>query len=326
MAQPLSDTEQLALLDHLADGHWHSGETLAAAFGIGRAALAKRVDRLQDWQLAVESRQGLGYRLAAPLERLDAAVLARVVPGLRVGVLPVTDSTNTQLLAADAENDPQALLAEFQTAGRGRRGRAWSSPFGANLYLSVAWSFATWPPQITALPLAVGVACARAIHAQGLTELRLKWPNDLMIDGRKLGGILLEHRGEASGGCRVVIGIGINVRMEGEHAREITQPWINLDQALQARGQPPASRNALAIALLTELDSMLRSYAGSGFGPLSSEWQGLDLLQDRAVRVQTGDQVQDGVARGIDAQGALIVEYGDQRHHLNAGDVSLRLA
>lgn len=326
MAQPLSETEQLALLDHLADGQWHSGETLATVFGIGRAALAKRIDRLQDWQLAVESRQGLGYRLAAPLERLDATRLAAAVPGLRLSVLPVTDSTNSRLLDADPARDPQALLAEFQTAGRGRRGRAWSSPFGANLYLSVAWSFAAWPPQLTALPLAVGIACARAIRALGLPELRLKWPNDLLVDGRKLGGILLEHRGEGGGGCRVVIGVGVNVRMAGEHARDIAQPWINLDEALAARGLPAASRNELAQALLRELESMLRAYATQGFEPLAEQWQELDLLYRRPVRVQFGDRTLDGVAQGIDGQGALIVDAAGQRHVLNAGDVSLRLA
>ncbi len=326
MAQPLTEAEQLALLDRLADGQWHSGEALAAGFGIGRAALAKRIDRLQDWQLAVESRQGLGYRLSASLERLDVAALAAAVPGLRVTVLPVTDSTNSRLLEADAERDPQALLAEFQTAGRGRRGRGWASPFGANLYCSVAWSFPAWPPQLTALPLAVGVACARAIHAQGLPELRLKWPNDLLVDGRKLGGILLEHRGEGGGGCRVVIGIGINLRMSNEHAQEITQPWINLDAALAARGRAPVSRNALAQALLRELDALLRAYATQGFEPLAAAWQRLDLLQDQAVRVQAGERVIEGVARGIDAQGALMVDAAGQRHHLNAGEVSLRLA
>jgi len=320
MAQPLSDQEQLALLDGLADGAWHSGEVLAAGFGIGRAALAKRVDRLADWQLAVESRQGLGYRLAQPLERLDEAQLRAKLPGLRVAVLPVTDSTNTQLLDAPAEQDPQALLAEFQHAGRGRRGRDWISPFGANLYLSLAWSFAAWPSQLTALPLAVGVACARALQRLGLQGLRLKWPNDLMIDGRKLGGILLEHRGEGGGGCRVVIGIGLNVRMQPSQAQGVNQAWINLDEALGAA----ASRNDLAVALLEELQIMLRGYAQLGFTALKAEWQALDLVHERPVRVLMGERVLEGIALGVDEHGALVVDAAGQRHHLNGGEVSLR--
>ncbi|HEY0973391.1 MAG TPA: bifunctional biotin--[acetyl-CoA-carboxylase] ligase/biotin operon repressor BirA [Solimonas sp.] len=322
MAQPLSEAEQLALLDRLADGGWHSGETLAAAFGISRAALAKRIDRLADWQLVVESRQGLGYRLSAPLERLDVETLRAAVKGLRVNVVAVTDSTNTRLLDAAADHDPQALLAEFQRAGRGRRGRQWVSPFGANLYLSVAWSFAAWPPQLTALPLAVGVACARALRSLGLERLRLKWPNDLIVDGRKLGGILLEHRGEGGGGCRIVAGVGLNVRMDGAQAAAVDQAWINLDEALGT----PVSRNALAGALLRELEAVLRAYALQGFVPLADDWRALDLVHERPVRVLMGERVLEGIARGVDAQGALIVDAAGERHHLSGGEVSLRVA
>lgn len=326
MAQPLSENEQLSLLAMLADGEWHSGETLAAAFGISRAALAKRIDRLQEWQLGVESRQGLGYRLSQPLERLDAASLQRAVPGLNVQVAAVVDSTNTRLLDAPAEQDPQALFAELQTAGRGRRGRAWVSPFGANLYVSMAWSFAAWPPQLTALPLAVGVACARALRGLGLEGVQLKWPNDLLVAGRKLGGILLEHRGEGGAGCRVVIGIGLNVRMAAGMAADVTQPWINLDEALAARGHAPVSRNALAAALLTELHALLAAYGHGGFAPLADEWHALDLVHEQPVRVLMGDRELLGTARGVDAQGALIVDAAGERHHLHSGEVSLRLA
>lgn len=324
MAQALSEAEQLALLDVLADGQWHSGEDLAARFGIGRAALAKRVDRLGDWQLGIESRQGLGYRLPQPLERLDAERLRAAVPGLRIEVLAATDSTNNRLGEAAPDQDPQALLAEFQSAGRGRRGRTWVSPFGANLYCSLAWSWAAWPPQLGALPLAVGLACARALRTVGLDDLRLKWPNDLVVDGRKLGGILLEHRGEGGGACRVVAGIGINLRM-GAASAAIDQPWINLDAALAARGRPPVSRNALAAALLRELQALFTGYARQGFAPLQDEWAALDLTRDRAVTVLLGERRLEGVARGVDAEGALQVDAEGTRHRLHAGEVSLRL-
>src|SRR3546814_8669630 len=207
MAAVLSEAELLALVDVLADGQWHSGEALAADAGITRAALSKRVERLRDWQLDVESRQGLGYRLTVPLERLDAHALQAQIPSMRIKIAPVIDSTNTQLLVADGADDPQALLAEMQTAGRGRRGRSWISPFGANLYLSIAWSWPAWPPELSALSLAIGVACAKVIENHGVADVRLKWPNDLLVDDRKLGGILIEHRGEAGGACRVVVGI-----------------------------------------------------------------------------------------------------------------------
>ncbi|TJY63190.1 biotin--[acetyl-CoA-carboxylase] ligase [Sinimarinibacterium sp. CAU 1509] len=329
MAQALSETELLALVDRLADGQWHSGEDLAAASGISRAALAKRVAKLAEWQLAVEARQGLGYRLPQPIERLDPARLQAAVPQLRVQVLPVTDSTSTQVMAASAESDPQAVLAEVQTAGRGRRGRQWVSPFGAQLALSLAWSFDAMPPQLGALPLAVGVICANALRQAGLDTVGLKWPNDILVDGRKLGGILLEHRGEAGGGCRIVAGIGINLDLPAGPDAQIGQPFINLDAALAAIGRPRCGRNALAIALLRELHALFEGYGRSGFAPLAARWSELDVTRDRIVHIFRGGQGSDasleGYARGVDADGALIVESDGQRHVLHSGEVSLRL-
>lgn len=317
MAQALSETELLGLLDALADGEWHSGEALAAVAGITRAALAKRVDRLRDWQLDIEAQQGLGYRLAAPLRRLKPVAPA----GLKLKLLTVTDSTNTQLLAADAREDPQALFAEFQTAGRGRRGRSWVSPFGANLYFSLAWSFAAWPAQITALPLVVGVSCARALRAQGLAETGVKWPNDLYCRGRKLGGILIEHRGEAGAACRAVIGIGINVNMSARQGEGVTQPWTSVQDIL---GQP-VSRDALASALLKELKAALERFEREGFAPFAALWREVDLCDNREVRVES-DPPYSGIARGVEDNGALIVESGGQRRSVHSGEVSLRLA
>jgi len=232
MAATLDSAELLALVDALADGAWHSGERLAERARITRAALAKRIAKLEAWGLEVEARIGLGYRLPRPIERLDPTAIRKLLPAatrqqLRaVEVLALTDSTNQRLLESRSEDDPRALLAERQTAGRGRRGRDWQSPFGANLYLSISWSFAHWPAQLTVLPIAIGVACVRALAAQGIEGISLKWPNDLLVDGKKLGGILIEQRGEGGGACRAIVGVGINVSMQD--ARGITQPWTSV--------------------------------------------------------------------------------------------------
>lgn len=327
MAQALIEAERLKLIDVLADGQWHSGEALAEASGISRAALAKRIEKLRDWQLDIEARQGLGYRLARPLERLDAQHLREALTGqVSLDVRAEVDSTNTRLLDADTAQDPQILLAEFQTAGRGRRGRQWRSPFAANLYLSLAWSFPSWPRNLTALPLAIGMASARTLREAGLATVGIKWPNDLYLDGRKLGGILIEHRGEAGGSCRVVIGIGLNVAMSDQQADGIDQPWTALQPALLAQGLPPVSRNALASALIERLLHTLRRFAEQGFEAFAAEWPAYDLAQDRPVRVLQADRQFEGVGRGVDAQGALIVETMDQLHTLHSGEISLRLA
>jgi BirA family transcriptional regulator, biotin operon repressor / biotin---[acetyl-CoA-carboxylase] ligase len=330
MARPLGEDELLRLIDALAAGQWCSGEALAAQSGVTRAALAKRVAHLRDWGLEVEAEAGRGYRLSQPLQRLDAVqIRAKLAPAAReklrgVEVLARTDSTNQRLLEADAAQDPQALFAELQTAGRGRRGRSWRSPFGANLYLSLAWSFAAWPPQLSALSLAVGVACARAMRRAGLAAVMLKWPNDLRVGDDKLGGILIEQRGEAGGACRVVIGIGLNVAMTPAQAGDLGQPWISLQAALAAAGREPPPRNALAAALLDELAAALLEFDAAGFVPFLHDWNALDLIANRPVRLDGAEPLQ-GIARGVDPQGALIVEAQGRRHHVHSGEVSLRL-
>lgn len=326
MAQPLTHDDQLALVDSLADGEWHSGEALAARFGISRAALAKRVERLKDWQLPIEARQGLGYRLGAPIERLDGAALqAALGRALKIEVHAVVDSTSSRIAEAPSANDPQAMLAEFQTAGRGRRGREWLTPFASQLAVSLAWSFEAMPRQLTTLPLAIGIACARAIRSCGIADVGLKWPNDVLVDGRKLGGILLEHRGESGSACRVIVGVGINVALQDQQASAIDQPWTSLNKLLQARGLPPVSRNALAQRLLRELVDLLAGFALQGFAPLLQEWNALDLSRGRVVRVTQADREFDALACGIDGDGALLVEVDGQRKALHAAEVRMRV-
>ncbi len=334
MTRALDDAALLPLADALAAGDWVSGEALAAAAGVSRAALAKRIAQIEAWGLDIEARPGLGYRLTAPLERLDAATihaglspasrarlagLAKLVVALRV------DSTNQRLIEAAAAGDPQALFAEAQTAGRGRRGRDWRSPFGANLYLSLAWSFAGWPPKLGTLPLAVGVVAARALAATGLPGVQLKWPNDLRIGEAKLGGILIESRSEIGGACRVIIGLGLNVAMTAGQGAHLEQAWTSVHAAQSAAGRPAISRTALATALLDGLLAALAQFEQDGFASFLDDWNRLDLAAGRAVRIE-GATPLEGRACGIDPDGALIVESADgQRHHLHAGEVSLRL-
>lgn len=314
----------LPLVDALADGAWHSGEALAKKIGITRAALSKRMHKLAEWGLQVESRTRVGYRLVLPLERLDEARIRKQLSPLAASrlqaleVKALTDSTNAQLLNAPARQDPQALLAEFQSAGRGRRGREWVSPFGANLYLSLAWSFDGWPLLLTALPLAVGVACARALPE--LKNLRLKWPNDLVLDGKKLGGILIEQRGEAGGACRTVIGVGINVAMHARQGRKIEQVWTSLQAAGSER-----SRNALAAALISRLIEALLAFEQQGFAPFAEEWRQRDLTLDQKIQISGAQETLSGIGRGVDDDGALQLETRGKIQRVLAGDVSLRL-
>lgn len=331
MARTLDPADLLAVVDALAGGEWVSGARVAAASGVSRETLSKRVRKLiNGWQLEIDSSPGRGYRLAKPLQRLSAAgVRAGLNPAwrerLRVAVVPFTGSTNSDLLAAPERDDPQVLLADMQTAGRGRRGRAWASPFGANLYLSLAWSFPAWPPRLTTLPLMVGVCCTRALRHCGLDEVALKWPNDLRVGVAKLGGILVEQRGEVDGPCRVVIGVGLNVAMSRGQASGVTQAWTSLEAALENRGRALPPRDVLAAQVAEQLAQGCSRFQEDGFTSFVAAWDELDLTRDRAVTVLAGDNSWQGVARGVDSDGALCVETGTGLQRVHAGDVSLRV-
>lgn len=320
-----SDTTRQRLLDLLADGQFHSGEALGSALQVSRGAVWKHLQALGALGLDVHRVPGRGYRLARPLERLsEARIRQALAPAIdhRLHALLLfdsIDSTNAQLLARkDGPGAVVACLAEHQQAGRGRRGRNWVSPFGANLYFSLSWPFASLPPDFPALGLAVGVAARRALADIGVSHVQLKWPNDLYFNGAKLGGVLLEMRGEPPGACRVVVGIGINVAMPRD--TDVGQAWTDLEQT--TGGVP--SRNALAAALITHLVEALEAFENDGFAPFRGEWQAADLLAGEPVDVTDGREQLQGTARGVAADGALELETPGGIRRIVAGDATLR--
>lgn len=319
------------LLHALADGRTHSGEELAHAFGVTRAAVWKQVAKLADFGLAVEAVPGAGYRLRHRLDLLDAgAVRAALDAGVaarlaKLEVFTEIDSTNSRLLGAPpAPGELDVCLAEFQTAGRGRRGRAWTAPLGSGLCLSVGWQFSGMPAGPGPLTLAVGVAVRRALERVAQITIALKWPNDLVFDERKLGGILLELAAEAHGGAHVVVGIGLNVSLPPELARSLSD-WprgaVDLKTAL---GRAPPPRAVLAAALVNELAALFVDYPAHGFAAYRTEWRSADFLRGRAVRLDEPGGPLFGKAVGIDADGALLVEAAGVRRRVVAGDVSVR--
>src|SRR5579859_4179499 len=315
------------LLHVLADGHFHSGETLAEAMGVTRAAVWKKVHALEKLGLAVFRVPGRGYRLATPLQLLDPAIISAALPAecrarlAGLTVLDTVDSTNTWL--AERAGEPRVCLAEFQSAGRGRRGRGWVSPFGANLYMSLAWRFDEWPPGFTALGMVTAIAAVRALRELRLAEVRIKWPNDLMAAGKKLGGVLIDIQGEPPGATRAVIGLGLNVRMPAAAAEDIDQPWMDL---ATLSGNAPPERNRVAAALIEALLAALDEFAAAGFAAFSADWQALDLVAGRAVALHSHEQTVTGVAAGVDEQGALLLRTAHGVKRFVSGDVSLRVA
>ncbi|HET6655306.1 MAG TPA: bifunctional biotin--[acetyl-CoA-carboxylase] ligase/biotin operon repressor BirA [Gammaproteobacteria bacterium] len=328
-AAPGTDIQQ-ALIERLADGRFHSGTALAAAFGLSRGAIWKRIQRLAAFGLDIERVRGRGYRLAAPLDLLAAQTLCAELAATggivlqSLDILPVVDSTNRWLLERAPglpAGEAAVCLAECQTAGRGRRGRAWISPFGANLYLSVGWHLRDLPPDVGALSLVAGLAAADALEGSGFADIGLKWPNDLVHEGRKLGGVLVDLHGQPGGACRLVIGIGINVAMPAAAAGAIDQPWIDLESI----GTVAAGlRNRLAARLIAALLEAVNRFVIDGFEAFLPAWERRDAVAGSAVQVSLPDQTIAGTALGVDGQGALRLCVGGEIKRCFSGEVSLR--
>lgn len=311
----------------LADAHFHAGTDLGQRLGISRAAVSKAVQVLRAQGLPIERQVGRGYRLAEPMIPLYSDAIARAVAhadGAPIAVFPELASTSVHLLARTTVCG-EACLAEVQTAGRGRRGRAWRMPAYRNIALSIVWHFERGAGALAGLSLALGVAVRDALHAFGVPALALKWPNDILGDGRKLAGLLLDVQGEAHGPARVVVGVGVNVAVPPADAAEIAQPLIDIQTLLpHAR---PIDRNQLAGLLIRHLRAALREFADSGFAPFHTRWEQAHAYAGKPVRIVGEHEMFDGIAEGVTADGALCVRAADGRaRHVQAADVSLRAA
>jgi BirA family biotin operon repressor/biotin-[acetyl-CoA-carboxylase] ligase len=320
-----------ALLQRLAAGPV-SGDVLAREAGLTRAAVWKRIDALRDAGIAVDAAPGRGYRLQQPLDLLDGdAIRMQLSDAVRaqLAALDVAwslDSTNSESLRRDTPMHGCAvLLAERQTGGRGRRGRAWTSPLAAHVYLSVARRFEGGLARLGGLSLVAGIAACEALREPGHAGVSLKWPNDLVVADagalRKLGGLLVEGGGEGAGAARAVIGLGLNVRMPAQAAAGIDQPWTDL---ASMSPQPP-SRNTVVAMLLSHLLPALQQFDAEGLAPFLARYAALDALAGRDLQVHEGAAAWPARALGIAGDGALRVQDADGRErHVHAGDVSVR--
>jgi BirA family biotin operon repressor/biotin-[acetyl-CoA-carboxylase] ligase len=312
----------------LADGEFRSGEAMAHALGVSRGTIWNALRGLDAAGLELFKVRGRGYRLSQPLRWLDRAAIERELGAdaaeFSIEVLDVAGSTNSLLMTAAAAGatSGSVIAAEWQTGGRGRRGRVWHATPGAALTFSLLWRFQLGAGALTGLSLAAGVAVIRALTRLGFSGLGLKWPNDVIWRGHKLAGMLIEMQGELAGPSAAVIGIGINCRLPDGLRDRIDQPVTDLAQI----GGVPVDRNRLLATLLRELAQLLAQFEQDGFAAWRDEWQCHHVYQDRAVRLTLPDGGSlDGQARGVDAAGALILETAAGVRRIHSGDVSLRL-
>ena len=312
------------LIQLLQDGRFHSGEELGAALGVSRSAVWKQLQRLQsEFGVVVHKVRGRGYQLAGPVILLQEKAFVGRYLSWDCAVCASIDSTNAEALRRleAGVRAPFALVAERQTAGRGRRGRAWVSPFGENLYFSLVLPIEYGARQLEGLSLVVGLAVLRTLKKVGVSNIGLKWPNDLLADGRKIAGILLELVGDPADMCHVVIGVGVNVNMRSTEM-PIEQAWTSV---LLQSGQA-ADRNELLADLQFGLDEYLAQHARDGFSALRDEWEANHLWQGAQVSLIAGSQQIEGVVLGVDGSGALRLRVSGEERTFSGGELSLRLS
>ncbi len=315
-------------LRSLADGHFHSGEQVARALGRSRATLSEALKRAPELGIDLFSVRGKGYRLAEPIEFLDAAAIQRGLEAagsrVRVQVVDEIDSTSTRVLELAAVGAPSGtcVAAEWQSAGRGRRGRAWVSSLGGSLTFSLLWRFERGAGHLGGLSLAVGAAVARSLAASGVARVQVKWPNDVVVDFRKLAGILVETSGEMQGPSVAVVGVGVNYRLGPRALDRIDQPVADVASCAV---EPPA-RGALLVRLLAQLGRGLDDFERNGFAGVRDAWRAMHAYQGRKVRVLPGrDNPFDAEVVDVTPDGALVVATADGRSvPLASAEISLR--
>lgn len=315
-------TTPLLLIERLADGEIHSGEQLGENLGMSRAGINKHIQTLRSWGIEVHTVAGKGYQLDAPMNLLNVDKVNQGIQGNPAWVIPVIDSTNQYIMQRISElKSGDVCIAEYQSAGRGRRGRHWVSPFGRNLYFSMYWKLDQGPAAAIGLSLVIGVILAEVLKKFGADSVKVKWPNDLYLNDKKLAGILVELTGKTGDVAHIVTGIGINIAMSKNQQSSIDQQWINLEQV-----GIRIDRNKLAAEMTNALRNAFIQFEKHGLLAFIERWKNLDNFMNRRVKLIIGEKEIFGIAKGINEQGALLLEQNGKIIPYIGGEISLRSA
>lgn len=316
-----------ALIRRLSDGKFHSGEAIAQELSISRTAVWKLIQKIEQWQVEIYSIRGRGYQIPGGLELINEELLQYQLSQhnrlfKQVKVLTSIDST-ADFLTREWQRTPgegRVCIAEHQTAGRGRKGRVWVSPFAANLYFSIGVQLPLGLSALGGLSLAVGICLCRVINQFSGDKVKLKWPNDLLVDNKKLAGVLVEASGDTNDKSFLNIGVGINWDMKPKQGDAIDQPWANLKALLPEK----VTRNDILAKLLIELDQALSQYIKTGFSSFAKDWSGLSAFYQQQVTIESGVGKIDGIEVGVEPNGALKLDTGSGVHIFHSGEVSVR--
>ena len=318
----------MELLQLLSDGQFHSGVDLAHTLNVSRTTISKRVAYWQQQGLDIDTVTGKGYRLQQPIQWLNRQAIWQAIPHQTQTLITEFEvqaqvSSTNDVVAQQLKQKQQSgvvCLAEMQQAGRGRRGRTWVSPPAGTFYGSVGWIYPQGFQVLEGLSLAVGVAVIEALASCGVEGLSLKWPNDILWQGKKLAGVLIEMSAEVDGACYVVVGVGVNLALPQSSKVHITQQAVDVKEIIGRF----VDRQQITVALMSHIVSLLADYAQQGFGAWRSKWQTYDALYGQNVQILGFAEPMEGVAQGIDATGALLLQTPTDLHSISGGEVSVR--
>ncbi|WP_343826508.1 bifunctional biotin--[acetyl-CoA-carboxylase] ligase/biotin operon repressor BirA [Psychrosphaera haliotis] len=325
---PESDIK-LHIINELSAGQFVSGQELADSMSVTRSAIAKHIKVIKELGLDIYSVKGKGYRLSEKLSLLDLETIKEgYIANNPIELHHVIDSTNAYLIRSLRENknliNGHTVVAECQTDGRGRRGRAWVSPFGSHIYMSRYYQTSLGLSEASGLSLAIGIAVANSINRFVGNKAKLKWPNDVLVDNKKIAGVLIEAEGQSDGMCHLIIGIGINIQMPKDSSLKIDQPWTDINSNVDK----PMDRNLFLTYLLSEIDIIMCTFRETRLDALYDTWNKMNAYKDKGVKVISGRNVREGTCLGIDSTGALLVNDNLTNTVFKAigGEVSLRAA
>ena len=315
------------LIRKLADGQFHSGESLAEELSVSRTAVWKLIQKISEWQVEIYKVRGRGYRIPNGLDLLQqewlrAQLVAVSSQFQNVDVLTSITSTADYLAAQWKKQPgiPRVCVAEHQTAGRGRKGRTWISPFAANLYFSIGVELPLGLSALGGMSLAIGMSLAQALNQFACDKIKLKWPNDLLVDDKKLAGILVEASGDSNDNSFLNIGVGINWDMRMVQGERIDQPWTNLKSLCH----PSVARSEILLTRITRIESALVEYQANGFSGFAKDWNHLSAMHLRSVTLHLPGKQVSGIEVGIEPTGALRLETASGIRSFHSGEVSLR--
>ncbi|MBX9786576.1 MAG: biotin--[acetyl-CoA-carboxylase] ligase [Alphaproteobacteria bacterium] len=318
MTHELSSTT-LALLNILNDGQRHAGTEIAKTLGVSRMAIWKVIQRLKGYNIGIKS-EHLGYRLESPLFLLEKSKIQKYLPkDVILDIFESLPSSNDYLKNLASTISPHICLPEHQTKGRGRLGRSWVSPFGRNIYCSMSYVFQKDISEMAGLSLVVGILTAKALEILDQRfKPRLKWPNDIYLEGKKVGGILIDLIAEANGTCKAVLGIGLNVNMKDIPLKDVKN-WICLEELVNQK----LDRNQVVGEIISSLFKGMEIFASQGLAPFLPDWKRLDFLDNKKVTLTSGQEFYSGIAKSISPQGHLFLELPQGLKQFSYGDTRL---